>query len=111
MGITLSILGLYIIKWFWKDKVEGMNAFHRKKYDDELVTLKGIKDYAKKYNITEDEAWKIKSNIDRKHEYENRDKRLDKINPFGDEGMPDEDGNTWVDYSYMGFMLLIAYKM
>jgi len=107
LGCSLSILGLLIIKWFFKVNLEGMSCFYRKKHDLDLMEEPFANIEAERLGITIEEYWE-KNNYDtRKSDYENRDKRKTDV-AFGDEGMSDKHGNTWVDYfSYIVVGLII----
>jgi hypothetical protein len=107
LGSTLSILGLFIIKWFFKDNPVGMSDFYLKKHIEELKEIEKGKLESEKTGISEKDYWEKKNLEKRKHDYENRPKWIDRVSPFGDEGIPDKHGNTWVDYTYYVIVAII----
>ena len=96
LGAVFSYLGLFIV-YHWKPK-EGSKHFIYKKEAEEGDYKAKIE--AKRLGISIKEYLEKKEYENRKSSYENRNKFLEKMSPFGDEGMPDKYGNTWVDYLY-----------
>jgi len=104
LGCTLSILGVLIIKWFFKDKPEGMNDFYKKREIEREKEITHANFETKRLGISNKEYWERENYETRKSSYENRDTRLDVL---GNEGMPDKHGNTWVDYFYYFLIVII----
>ena len=108
LGSVLSVFGILIIRWFFKDNVDGMNDFYKSRYISGIEEEKKAAKNSEMLGVSVDEYKKNETRIRRENNYKNRNKWLDVISPFGDEGMPDKWGNTWVDYLYYFILVLIV---